>query len=148
MSPMTSYTSRKGEVPCGDADLYTFLTDMRNFRGVMPENMITDWEATEDRCSFRIDRTGKITAALSDALPHSVITYDAETFLTGKARIEVKIEYITGMRSAFSIRAGVNMNPLLRMMMGDSADRYLESLIQAIESYDGFDKIRGCNQSL
>jgi hypothetical protein len=148
MSPVTTYSSRRGEVPCGDSDLYAFLTDMRNFKTLIPDGLISEWTATEDRCSFKTDRTGKITASLSEALPHSVITYDVETFLTGKVKVQFVVESITGMRSSFSINAGVNMNPLLRMLLGDSADRYLDNLINAIESYNGFDKIRGCNQPL
>ncbi|MRR19355.1 hypothetical protein EG827_04100 [bacterium] len=148
MSPMTTYSSRRGEVPCGDSDLYAFLTDMRNFRTVIPEGLITDWEATEDHCSFRYDKTGRISASLSEALPHSLITYNAETFLTGKVKVQVAIEHISPARSAFHITAGVNMNPIMRMMVGDSAGRYLDSLIDAIESYNGFEKVRGYNRSL
>jgi len=149
MSPMTTYTSRKGEVPCGDGDLYAFLTDMRNLKTVIPDGMITDWEATEDQCRFRIDRTGRISASLSEALPHSMISYHAESLLTGRVTVQVIIEYITSNRSAFQITAGVNMNPIMKMLTGgDAAGRYIDSLIDAIESYKGFEKIRGYNQSL
>lgn len=148
MSPVTNYSSRKGEVPCGDGDLYAFLTDMRNFKTIIPGGLISEWNATEDQCSFKVDKTGKITASLSEALPHSEITYDAETFLTGKVKVQIMIEYISGVRSSFTINAALNMNPLMRMLLGDSAGKYLDILINAIESYDGFDKIRGYNQSL
>lgn len=147
MSPMTTFTSRRGEVPCGDSDLYAFLTDMRNFRSVLPEDTVTDWEATEDRCSFRTDGAGRVTVSLSEAMPHSEITYDAESFLTGKVKVRVSLEFISGMRSAVRIDAGLNMNPLLRMLVGDSAGKYLETLMDLIETYDGYDKVRGCNQS-
>ncbi|MFN2314243.1 MAG: hypothetical protein ABR531_07275 [Bacteroidales bacterium] len=145
---MTTYTSRRGEVPCGDSDLYAFLTDIRNLKTVVPDGLLTDWEATDDHCSFKIEQAGRISVSLSEALPHSMITYDAETFVTGKMSIQVTIEYISGMRSAFHITAGVKMNPILKMMVGDSAGRYLDSLIDAIEAYGGYDKVRGCNQSL
>lgn len=147
MSPMTTFTSRKGEVPCGDNDLYAFLTDMRNFRSVLPEDSVTDWEATEDRCSFRTDGAGRITVSLAEAMPHSEITYDAESFITGKVKVRVSIEFISGMRSAIRIDAGLNMNPLLKMLLGDSAGKYLENLMDLVESYDGYDRVRGCNQS-
>jgi len=39
------------------------------------------------------------------------------------------------------------MNPLMKMIVGGSAGRYLDSLIDAIESYKGYDRVRGCNQS-
>jgi hypothetical protein len=148
MSPVTTYTSRQGEVPCGDSDLYAFLTDMRNLRTVVPEGVITDWEATEDHCSFKIEKTGRITASLAEALPHSLIKYNVETFLTGRMTVQVEIEFITDLRSSFHLTAGVNMNPIVKMLVGNSAARYLESLIDAIESYNGFDKVRGYNQSL
>jgi hypothetical protein len=147
MSPMTTFTSRRGEVPCGDRDLYAFLTDMRNFRSVLPEGTVTEWEATEDRCSFKVDGAGRITVSLSEAMPHSEITYDAESFLTGTVKVRVTIEFISGMRSAIRIDAGLNMNPLLRMLVGDSAGKYIETLMDIIESYDGYDRVRGCNQS-
>lgn len=147
MSPMTTFTSRQGEVPCGDNDLYAFLTDMRNFRSVLPEDTVTEWEATEDRCSFKTDGTGRITVSLAEAMPHSEITYDAESFLTGKVKVRVSIGFISGMRSAIRIDTGLNMNPLLRMLIGDSAGKYLETLMDLIESYDGYDRVRGCNQS-
>jgi hypothetical protein len=144
---MTTFTSRRGEVPCGDSDLYAFLTDMRNFRSVIPDGEVKDWEATEDRCSFRTDSTGRITVSLSEAMPHSEIIYDAESFLTGRIKVRVSIESISNMRSVVRIDAGVNMNPLLRMLIGDSAGKYLETLMDMIESYDGYERVRGCNQS-
>lgn len=144
---MTTYTSRRGEVPCGDSDLYAFLTDMRNLRSVVPEGTVTGWEATEDNCSFKAEVAGTITVSLSEALPHSMITYEAESLLTGKVKVRINIEYISNVRSAVRIDTGLNMNPLLRMLIGDAAGRYLENLMDIIESYDGYDRVRGCNQS-
>ena len=147
MSPMTTYTSRKGEVPCGDSDLYAFLTDMRKFSSVVPDGTVTEWEASEDRCSFKADGVGRINASLSEALPHSMITYEAESFLTGKVKVRVNIEYISNMRSTVRIDTGLNMNPLMKMIIGDAAGKYLENLMDIIESYGGYDRVRGCNQS-
>ena len=144
---MTTYTSRRGEVPCRDSDLYAFLTDMRNFSSVISGGTVTEWEATEDRCRFKVDGVGRVTASLSEALPHSMITYEAESFLTGKVKVRVNIEYISNMRSAVRIDTGLNMNPLMKMIIGDAAGRYLEQLMDMVESYGGYDRVRGCNQS-
>lgn len=134
-------------MPCGDSDLYAFLTDMRNLRSVVPDGTFTGWESTEDSCSFRAEAAGKVTVSLSEALPHSMITYEAESFLTGKVKIRVNIEFISNVRSAVRIDTGLNMNPLLRMLIGDAAGRYMENLMDLIESYDGYDRVRGYNQS-
>jgi hypothetical protein len=80
-------------------------------------------------------------------LPHSELNYEAESFLTGRVKVRISLEYISNMRSAIRIDAGLNMNPLLRMLIGDSAGKYLETLMDLIESYGGYDRVRGCNQS-
>jgi len=147
MGNVTSYTSKRGEVPCGDSDLYTFLTDMRNFRKVLPDGTVTDWEATEDKCSFRVENTGRVKATLEEALPHSAVTYNAETMLTGKISVQLEIEYISKNRSSFCITAGLNMNPVIKMLIGNSAGIYLDRVVDAIEAYGDFGSIRGCNQS-
>lgn len=148
MSAMTSYSSRKGEVPVGDDDLYAFLTDMRNFESVIPDGLVDEWQATEDQCTFRAEKAGRVSASLSEALPHSMITYSAETFLTGKIAVQVVIESLSRNRSSFYITAGLNMNPLLRLLVGDAAGSYLEKLIDAIEGYGGYDRIRGYSRPL
>jgi len=61
--------------------------------------------------------------------------------------VRVSLEFISGMRSSIQVDAGLNMNPLLRMIIGDSAGKYLGTLMDLIESYDGYDRVRGCNQS-
>ncbi len=145
---MTSYSSRKGEVPVGDDDLYAFLTDMRNFKSVIPDGFIDDWQATEDQCNFRVATVGRVSASLSEALPHSMITYSAETLLTGKIKVQVVIEPVSRNRSSFYITAGLNMNPLMRMLLGDATGTYLEKLIDAIEGYGGYDRFRGYSRPL
>lgn len=148
MSRSTSYTSRTGEIPCGDMDLYAFLTDLRNFREILPDGMKSEWHASADKCSFRVDKAGKVTLRLGEALPHSMVSFEAENLFTGKAQMQIMIEYITNVRSKFYIIATVNFNPFVRMLIGDSAPQYLDRLIDEIENYKGYDKIRGCNQSL
>ncbi|HQN59920.1 MAG TPA: hypothetical protein PLE02_09825, partial [Bacteroidales bacterium] len=81
------------------------------------------------------------------ALPHSEISYEAESFLTGRVKVRITIGFISAMRSAVRLDTGLEMNPLMRMLIGDSAGRYLDMLMDIIESYDGYDMIRGYNQS-
>lgn len=148
MSHSRSYKSRTGEVPCGDKDLYAFLTDIRNFREVMPPGMLSDWKATTDKCSFRIDKAGKVTVTLKEALPHTLVSYTADNLFIGNLSLHVVIEALTNQSSKIYITADLNMNPFARMLVGESAPQYLDKLIDMIENYNGYDKIRGYSQSL
>ena len=148
MNHTNSYKSRTGQVPCGDRDLYAFLTDIRNFKEVLPSDMLSDWKATSDKCSFRIDRAGRVNVSLKEALPHTMVSYTAENLFTGKLSLQVILEALTPNSSRVYVTSDLNMNPLVRMFIGDSAQQYLDKLIDLIEKYDGYGKIRGYSQSL
>jgi hypothetical protein len=148
MNQTKSYKSRTGQVPCGDRDLYGFLTDIRNFKEVLPSDMLSDWKATADKCSFRIDRAGRVNISLKEALPYTMISYTAENLFTGNLSLKVVIESLTANSSRLYVTSDLKMNPLVRMFIGDAAPQYLDRLIDMIEKYDGYDKIRGYSQSL
>jgi hypothetical protein len=148
MSQTKSFKSRTGQVPCGDRDLYAFLTDIRNFKEVLPSDMLSDWKATADKCSFRIERAGRVNVSLKEALPHTIVSYTAENLFTGNLSLKVVIESLTANSSRLYVTSDLNMNPLVRMFIGDAAPQYLDKLIDMIEKYDGYDKIRGYSQSL
>jgi len=148
MSQSKSYTSKTGEVPCGDRDLYAFLTDLRNFREVVPDNMLSDWKATPDKCSFRVDKAGRVTVTLKEALPHTKVSYTAENLFTGNLSLQVIIESLTSHSSKVYVTTDMNMNPLVRMLVGEAVPQYLDRLIDMIVNYGGYDNIRGYSQSL
>ena len=148
MNQTKSYKSRTGQVPCGDSDLYAFLTDIRNFKEVLPSDMLSDWQATADKCSFRIDRAGRVNVSLKEALPHTMISYTAENLFAGNLSLQVIIESLTPHSSKLYVTCDLNMNPFVRMFIGEAAPQYLDKMIDMIEKYDGYDKIRGYSQSL
>ncbi|HUW93268.1 MAG TPA: hypothetical protein VMV74_08895 [Bacteroidales bacterium] len=148
MSKATIYTSRRGKAACSDKDLYAFMTDMRNFGTIIPEGTVTEWQATEDNCSFRVDKAGKVTAGLSEALPYSRIDYFAETFITGRVSVTMNIEPDGVEQSLITLSVSAYLNPFVKLAIGDTAVKYLNEIISAFEKFGGYDRIRGYNQSL
>lgn len=147
MSKTSTYTSRKGIVKCQEKDLYNFLTDMRNFKSLIPDGTVTEWQASHGLCSFKIDRLGKVSVELLEAMPYSLVSYEGGSFFTGKVMLSVNFKNISDDKAEISLSIDLNNNPLIKMVIGDSAERYLESLISAIEDFKGYDKIRGYTQS-
>ncbi len=134
-------------MPCGDRDLYAFLTDIRNFKDILSEDIVSEWVSSADKCSFRVEKAGRVTVSLLEALPHSEVSYAAENLLTGNLVLKISIEHVTNLSSKLYITADVNMNPLARMIIGGAVPQYLDRLIDIIEHYQGYDNIRGYSQS-
>jgi len=148
MSKATTYISRSGIAACNDQDLFAFMKDMRNFGTLIPEGAVTEWHASEDKCSFRIEKAGKVKAELSGARPFSGIDYVAETYLTGKVSVTLNIEPDSTEQSRVTLTVSAFLNPFVKLAVGDKAVMFLNEFISAVENFDGYGKIRGYSRSL
>ncbi len=50
------------QVDAAQSEVFTFLQDARNFVHLLPADKMTEWQATEDQCSFKVQ--GGITITL------------------------------------------------------------------------------------
>jgi len=148
MGKATTYTSRSGIAACSDKDLFAFMKDMRNLGTLIPEGAVSEWQASEDHCSFRIEKAGKVNAEISGARPCTGIDYIAETFITGKVSVTLNIEPDGPEQSRVTLAVSAYLNPFVKMALGDKAAMFLNEFISAVENFDGYAKIRGYSQSL
>jgi hypothetical protein len=77
-----------------------------------------------------------------------MVSYTAENLFTGNLSLQVFIESLTSHSSKVYVTTDINMNPFVRMLIGEAAPQYLDRLIDMIVNYRGYDKIRGYSQSL
>ncbi len=147
MSKSSTFTSRKGIVKCSEKDLYYFLTDVRNFKAFIPDGDVTEWQATEGLCSFKVDKLGKVAVKLIEAMPYTLVSYETESFFTGKVSASINFKNLSDDKTEISLSVELNNSPLVKMIIGDAPEKYLERVISAIEGFKDFDKIRGYTQS-
>lgn len=54
-------------------DVYSFLSDFRNFEHLLPEDRVERVNCTEDTCSFKIKGLAEINMKIDNRTPHSLI---------------------------------------------------------------------------
>jgi carbon monoxide dehydrogenase subunit G len=52
--------------------LYTFLSDFNNFKALMPPQ-VSNWQSTEDTCTFTINNMATVGMKIESKTPHSKI---------------------------------------------------------------------------
>jgi carbon monoxide dehydrogenase subunit G len=57
---MTQIESKSVNVPAEPAKVYAYLSDLRNFKNLLPEDKISDWQAEVDSCQFKVQGGYKI----------------------------------------------------------------------------------------
>jgi hypothetical protein len=70
---MTKIESTKVNVDCSAKDCYEFLSDLNNYELLLPKDKISNWESDEKKCSFKIQKTYKLSLVYKNGLPNNEI---------------------------------------------------------------------------
>jgi len=69
---MKTYKGDQVIIEKEDKIIFDFLSDFRHFQEFLPKE-ISEWEATENYCTFAIQGMGKIKLEYKEQLPHTQI---------------------------------------------------------------------------
>lgn len=69
----TIIDSNKVTVNASQADVFAYLCDFNNVKNLLPEDKISDWKATVDDCSFKIQNAAIIPLVKESTEPNSRI---------------------------------------------------------------------------
>jgi hypothetical protein len=94
-------------------DLYDFIADFRNFEKFLPEQ-VTEWDTTENTCSFNIPNLGKITLQMEKDDAAWVKYISASGPAPFELLCELKPETETSCRLTLTVFADV---PAFMLMM-------------------------------
>jgi carbon monoxide dehydrogenase subunit G len=69
----TVIESNKVTVAASSEDVFNYLMDFNNIKELLPGDKISDWEATEEHCSFKIQKAATIPLVKQSSTPHKNI---------------------------------------------------------------------------
>lgn len=75
-------------------DVFNYLCDFNNIKDLLPQDKISDWQATNDDCSFKIQNAAVIPLVKDSVEPHS------------------KINIVSGEKAPFPFTLVVHLNAL------------------------------------
>jgi len=76
MSDVTNFESRRGKLTCTAAEVYNFVTDIRNFERFIPKGTISDWHAEKESCSFSVSMLGTVSFTLAEKEMNTKVIYN------------------------------------------------------------------------
>jgi hypothetical protein len=76
MPDISTFESRTGYLSCTPAEIFDFVTDIRNFSQFVPVGTVDDLQIDAESCSFHISPLGKVNLKLSERVPHNKVVYN------------------------------------------------------------------------
>lgn len=118
------------------ANIYRFISDFRNFNNFIPADKVTDWQAEQDHCTFRLDMLGKFKLNIIEKEENKLIkiTSDPEE---SQYNFNLWIQFRELAQDDTRIR--ITMEPLINQfllsMVKSPLKKFADSLIEEIENF-------------
>lgn len=132
------YISRTGHLSCPPAEVFRFVTDLRNFRQFITSDGIDPDNFREESCSINFAPIGKIEINLKEKTEFSKVIYSGKILEMQEFSMIIDITGKNDNRSEALISVIASMNPFVRMMAENYINRFLGMVIDEMEKFRGW----------
>lgn len=134
---MGKYTSKTGKIEKQDQFIYEFLADFRNLENVIPKDKISNFEATEDNCKFKIDGIGQAGLKTIEKKPYSLIKISSDGKSPFGFDFWIQLKPIEQEQNATAMRPTIDaqLNPMMKMMVGKHLQKGIDSLVDHMVTF-------------
>ena len=128
--------SRIGKSASTDRQIYDFITDFNNFRDLLPEDKVTGWESSADRCSFHVDPVGRTGLQIVQKEPHSLVKIASiPEFSSYQFTIWIQLKQLEEDDTRVKITIEPQVNAMLLPMIKSPLKKFADSLVDKIETF-------------
>jgi hypothetical protein len=136
MTMNLEFESRTGKLSCTTAEVFGFITDIRNFEQFVPEENIKNWQASADNCSFQVPPLGTASVSLTEKKPYSFVAFSGDALKKNDFKLFVNISENKLKRAEVRLNLTAQLNPFLKMMASGPIEKFLEKLISEMEKFE------------
>jgi carbon monoxide dehydrogenase subunit G len=135
MSDVTNFESRRGKLTCTAAEVYNFVTDIRNFERFIPKGTISDWHAEKESCSFSVSMLGTVSFTLAEKEMNTKVIYNGDALKKNDFSLVLYISDNGKNPADVKVSLNADLNPMMKMMATKPIEQFLEMLIKEMESF-------------
>jgi carbon monoxide dehydrogenase subunit G len=139
MTNLSYFESRTGTLTCNAEEVFTFVTDIRNFERFIPGGIITNWNAEKESCSFSVSMLGTVTVRLAEKEKYDKVVFSGDALKKNDFLLTLNITDDVGDHAKVKILLRVELNPMMKAIAGKPIGQFLERLINEMEGFQDWE---------
>jgi hypothetical protein len=141
MDNKSYFESRTGNLTCSTQQVFTFVSDLRNFERFVPPGTINNWKADKDNCSFTVSMIGSVSVRILKKEEYSEVVYNGDAL--SKNDFTLRLDILENHYRLAKVKLSLNaeLNQMMKMIAAKPITQFLEILIKEMESFDGWNEI-------
>ena len=142
MSNLSYFESRSGKLTCSSEEVYTFVTDIRNFERFIPQGTISNWLADRESCSFNVSMLGTVSLRIAEKEMFSKVVYKGDALKKNDFTLVLDIGNSAKNTAEVIVSLNADLNPMLKMMASKPIVQFLEMLVNEMEKFTDWKNIK------
>ncbi len=132
---MTKFESDIKSALHNEEKIFTFISDFNNFKELIPQDKIKDWESTADTCRFKVDGIGEAGLKIVEKEPSKVVKYSTDGKVPFNFFLWVQLKKVSDNDTKIKLTIKADLNPMMKMMVSKHVKKFLNMLGDAIANY-------------
>jgi len=108
--------SKKVRINASREEVFNYVSDLNNFKDLLPMDKISDWESRKDFCSFKIQGTATIDLHLEKAESPSSLHLKGGEKAPFPIALDIFFDEADGLTEVYQ-EVVAEVNPFLKMMV-------------------------------
>ena len=109
-----------------------YLSNLNNYKNLLPKEKIKNWNSNENFCVFKIKNSYTIEI-IKEKISDNGIQLKSGTRSPFSFNILVEIKDQTGSKCIAQIKCGANINPILKTLVGNPINELFNFMANRIE---------------
>lgn len=124
--------SKSVVVSANQQDVFNYVSDLNNFKNLLPLDRIEDWDSTEDYCTFKVQGTATIDLKTKEKNPNSGLILQSGEKSPFPFTLEIVLEDVDGGTKAYQ-KVDAKVNPFLKMMVEKPLSNLFDFIADRLE---------------
>ena len=124
--------SEKPEINKPASEVFTFLSNFNNFQKLMPEQ-VTNWQSTEEECSFTISGMASIGLKFVEKTPNTLLKIASQGKSPFTFTLNVHITETAPDKCTSQLICEADLNPMMAMMAEKPLKKFFNFLAEKIK---------------
>jgi carbon monoxide dehydrogenase subunit G len=142
MTDLSYFESRTGTLTSKAEEVFTFVTDIRNFERFIPGGIISNWNAEKESCIFSVSILGTVSVRLAEKEKYNKVVFSGDALKKNDFLLTLNITDDVGDHAKVRILLSAELNPMMKAMAGKPIGQFLERLINEMEGFSDWKSAR------
>jgi len=130
------YVSDIKKVENSEENLYKFLSDFRNYEKLLPEDKISNFQATEDSCSFDMEMIGNAGLRIVEKEPNKLVKIAGDQNEQREFFLWVQLKQVADKDTRVKITMQVDLPPMMKMMASGPLKEFVNTMASQVVKLD------------